>query len=97
MATVSELRLAGMTAFLGEIRPEVRQIGVRQDGEWIVVDVVLDREPSPDLTEDISSVGAEIVSHFPDLKIDERIAVVTGALPRKHIFEDGLIYQRWEA
>ena len=91
-----DLRLSGVRAFLGIIRPEFRRVGVRLNNSIITVDVILDCPPSGDVVEEIAVASTEIIADFPDLQIEERITVETGHLSQGHAIDDGLIYQRWE-
>ena len=93
----ADLRLSAMRAFLGRIHPEMRLIAVTMKDEWITVTVVLDREPSERIKEDISEASTEIIADYgSSMKIRETIEIVTGSLRKEGRLVGSIIYQRAE-
>jgi hypothetical protein len=93
----AELRLSAQRAFLGRIHPEMRLIKAKFDGDWIVLSVILDREPSDTLSDDISEAATEIIANFwAPTKIKEKIDISVEPLVREDVLNEGWIYQRAE-
>jgi hypothetical protein len=97
VTTRPELRRSAQGAFLGRIHPEIRLIKAKFDGDWIVVSVIVDREPSERTREDISEATTEIIADFwSPTKIREVIEVSFDPLARENVLTEGWIYQRAE-
>ena len=97
MTVPADLRLSAQGAFLGRIRSEMRLIKITRRGSEIAVVVVLDREPSERIREDVSEATTEIISDFPDVsRIVEAFQVDSPPLPTEDILQHGWIYKRAE-
>src|SRR5579862_8971569 len=97
MTAQMELRLSAQRAFLGRIHPEMRLVKVKFDRDWIVVSVVVDRQPSEKIREDVVEATTEIIADFRSpTKIKEIIEVSVGPLAKEDVFLEGWIFQRSE-
>jgi hypothetical protein len=75
----------------------MRLIKVKATGGNILLSVVLDREPSEVIREDISTAAAEIIADFPEAaKIEETFHVNSQPIPPENVFTKGWIYRRAE-
>lgn len=97
MINQSELRLSAQRALLGRVYVDMRLIKVKSVGSNILLTVVLDREPSEAIREDISVATAEIIADFPEAaKMEEKFHVNTQPIPAENVLTEGWVYRRAE-
>lgn len=89
------LLLSAQRALLGAIGTDVRKVGVRREGETIVVTTVSAQPLSDTAADALSAAAGEIIADFPGCKIDERL-VVSGAVPLSGISVGHPVFQRLE-
>ncbi|HET6630655.1 MAG TPA: hypothetical protein VFG91_12840 [Woeseiaceae bacterium] len=98
MIVSSKLRLSAQRAFLGRIRPEMRLVKIKLIGDNIHLSVVLSREPTDRIRDDVSSAAAEIIADFPAAKkIEESLQVNTGPVLAEDVLAEGWIFRRAES
>ncbi len=92
--TYSYLLSAAQMGLLYEVVPSIRGVAVDWQQKTILVYFYIDGEISEELREDCSCIGTEIVAHFTEAKIDERIIRVDypNVLPRHAYW----VYLRYE-
>lgn len=97
MAVESNLRLSAQRAFLGRIHCEMRLIKAKIVGGEIVISIIIDKEPSESVREDVSIAAAEIIADFPDIRrIVENFRVSTSVIGSEDVLQEGWIYRRAE-
>jgi hypothetical protein len=63
--TRQQLALSALRAFLGRVHSSIRLIKIKEVDSTIQLTVILDREPSEQIKEDISEAATEIIADFP--------------------------------
>ena len=97
MINPSELRLSAQRALLGRVHAEMRLVKVKSEGPNILLSVVLDRDPSDLIREDISIAAAEIIADFPSAdNIEERLEVNDQTIAVENVIGEGWVYRRAE-
>jgi len=75
----------------------MRLIKIKSMGNKILLTVVLDREPSEAIREDISVATAEIIADFPEAAdIEETFHVSAQPISAENLLTEGWIYRRAE-
>ncbi|WGM46842.1 hypothetical protein KOAAANKH_01716 [Brevundimonas sp. NIBR10] len=87
------LRLAAQQALLGHVTPNLRAFSVEEDGKTIRGLAVFEQPPSDHEIELIQLAGTELISHYVDSMIDDRIEVTSA--PRPPLLAH-LVYRRYE-
>lgn len=89
----THLCLAAQQALLGYVTPNLRAFSVEEDGKTIRTLAVFGQPPSDQEFELIQFAGTELISHYFDSMIDERVEV-TGARRPPRLAH--MVYQRYE-
>lgn len=90
------LSLSAQRALLGRIHTSFRLVKVRFIENLIELTVILDKQPSEEIVEDISEAGTEIVADFSECTITERIEINNEKLKPENIFDAGWVFLRKE-